>query len=507
MCAPFDLQSFGGYLVSLNRVIRGSFWLYVSGITSNFLGYVYWLLASKFVPASTVGDAAAIIGVVSLITGIFGFGLSSGATRMFGRSLGHGDKDGLSRYFTSSIAFNIAVNTAVAFMIFFLGSLFGLSQLEIPYVTVLIVLGAFSPIPSAFYNSTLRTSAIALSSILSTVLRLVVGITLLYLGAGFVGVMVAYTLTGVVQDAVLLVLLKGQIPLSISTVRSNVSISTLKETLGAGIPNWIPSLVSTAGTWLGVIGVYAVTGSAQAGTYYIAFMISQIIYALPLSLLGLMFPVLSGMEDGRKRATSRSIRLTYAVIAPLSAMVIAYPHVLLSMLGTSYLASSTALQLLLIGCFVAPISEGFNSLMYAYGKYRYVTMLGLATNVPQIALYTVLVALWGANGAAISYISGMFIVLVAVLFMARKIGYSVSWGSSAAFAIIPASVAALMIFTGLNWVLGIVAILAVSAFAYARLGLITRSDVAEISSAFLSRKQLESLYPYTKYILHTLYGE
>ncbi|MCQ5363271.1 MAG: hypothetical protein NO482_07720, partial [Candidatus Methanomethylicia archaeon] len=63
--------------MSLSRVIRGSLWLYISSIASNFLGYIYWLLAARFVDASTVGTGAAVVGVSSLITGLLSLGLSS----------------------------------------------------------------------------------------------------------------------------------------------------------------------------------------------------------------------------------------------------------------------------------------------------------------------------------------------------------------------------------------------------------------------------------------------
>ena len=89
--------------MSLNRVLRGSLWLHISGIASSFLGYLYWLLASSFVPPSTIGDAAFVIGIVSLMTSIFIFGATSGATRMFGKAAGHGDKRSLNSYFASSL--------------------------------------------------------------------------------------------------------------------------------------------------------------------------------------------------------------------------------------------------------------------------------------------------------------------------------------------------------------------------------------------------------------------
>ncbi|MBC7113664.1 MAG: hypothetical protein H5T34_06620 [Candidatus Methanomethyliales bacterium] len=47
----------------------------------------------------------------------------------------------------------------------------------------------------------------------------------------------------------------------------------------------------------------------------------------------------------------------------------------------------------------------------------------------------------------------------------------------------------------------------VSIFAYARLGLITREDLREISEAVLSKSQLRAVYPYTRYIMSILYKE
>ncbi len=486
--------------MSLNRVIRGSFWLYISGIVSSFVGYLFWLLASQFVHPSIVGDAAAIIALASLITSISSLGISSGATRMFGQAYGSNDRKGLSAVFASAFITSLAVSGSAALFISVIGTLIGLTQFTIPFITALFLLGSIPPVANALYNATLKTHIIALSTILATLARLALGLLLLYAETGFMGVMLAFIIAGMVQDVILLLASRR----TVSATKPSLHLA--KESIRQGLPSWVPSLVLTAGTQLGVIGVYGLAGATQAGTYYIAFQISQIVYTLPLSLLGLMFPILSGMRDGRKRSTSRSIRLTSVIIAPLAAVVIAFPYVPLSLLGASYVEASFTLQLLMIGCLVAPISYGFNSLIYAYGHYRYVTLLGFSTNVPRIALYPILVALYGNNGAALAYISGLFVALFAVYFMARRIGYAIDWNSSLLFAVIPSSVALAMIFLNINWIIGTLVILAISMFAYARLNLLSKSDLAEVSSAFLSRKQLDQLYPYAKYILEVLYS-
>jgi len=487
--------------MSLNRVIRGSIWLYVSSIVFTFFGFIYWLMASRFVPSSVVGAAGSVIGIATIISSIFSLGISYGATRMFGRAWGDNDHQSLSKYFASITALCVAINVAVAIVILLMGTAFGFTQSEIPYIAVLIVLNALPLIPSALFNSTLKTEVIAMSLIISSLLRLVIGVALLYMGTGFLGVIMANVVSGVAQTVIYFAMIHGTVSLF------RPAFQPAKESLKTGIPYWIPSVVSASGSWLGVISVNSISGAAQAGTYLMAFNISNIIYGIPLYLLGLMFPVLSGMKDNRKRATSNAVRLTSAVIAPLAAVLIAYPYVPLSLLGASYLSASGALQILMIGCFAYPISAGFNSLIYAYGKYRYVTILGLATTLPQFLLYFLLVGIWGNNGAALSYIIGLFVALVVVLLLSRRVGYSVGWGASLIFAAIPSALAVMLIFVHLFWVIGTVIIIAVSFFAYAKLGVVTRSDLTEVSTAFLSRKRLDSIYPYARYILNVLYGE
>ncbi|XRH76131.1 MAG: oligosaccharide flippase family protein [Candidatus Methanosuratincola verstraetei] len=487
--------------MSLNKVIRSSLWLYVSGLVGNFLGFVYWLVATRFVGAAVIGDAAAVVGIVSVVSSVFGLGISSGLTRMVGRALGHGERDKVSVHLFSSLSLSILLSAVAAVLVYLLGGFFSIPDFEVPYVTVLILLSSSLPVLQAYYNASLRTSVIALSAMGASILRLAIGILLLYLGWSFAGVMAAYIVSSAVQNLGMYLALRGEVRLSAPSSKSAA------EAVRTGLPSWIPSLVATAGSWFGVLGVYGISGNLEAGTYYVAFVIASIVFSLPLSLLGLMFPVLSGMEDGRKRATYRAILLTSAIVAPLAAAVIAYPSVPLSLLGPEYVGSSTALQILLLAAFVSPIPSGFSSLIYAYGRYRDVTILGFAYNLPRLILYPLMVFAWGENGAALSYVLGFFVATAAVYFMAKPIGYSVGWRSSLLVSLIPIAAAVPAWLLQFPWYIGGPLVLAISAICYARLGIVKKSDLAEISSAFVSKRRMEQFQPYIRYLLEVLYGE
>lgn len=488
--------------MSLNRVIRSSLWLYISGIVGNFLGFVYWLVATRFVGAAVIGDGAAVVGIVSVVGSIFGLGISSGMTRMVGRALGRGETDSVSVHLFSSLALSVALSLVAAVLVYALGGLFSIPDFQIPYVAALIPLYSSLPVLTAYYNARLRTGVIAASSMVASVLRLGIGALFLYLGWSFVGVMAAYFVSYAAQNVGMILALRRDV-----VAPRPPSARSAAEAVRTGFPSWLPSLVATAGSWFGVLGVYGVSGNLEAGTYYVAFVIASIVFALPLSLLGLMFPVLSGMEDGRKRATNRAVLLTSAVVAPLAAAVIAYPSVPLSLLGPEYVGSSAALQILLLAAFVSPIPSGFNSLIYAYGRYRDVTLLGFAYNLPRLLMYPFLVSAWGENGAAASYVLGFFVATVVVYFMAKPIGYSVGWRDSILVSSIPIAAAALVWLAQIPWYVGGPVVLGASAISYARLGIVKKSDLADVSSAFISKGRIEQFQPYIRYVLEVLYGK
>ena len=169
--------------------------------------------------------------------------------------------------------------------------------------------------------------------------------------------------------------------------------------------------------------------------------------------------------------------------------------------------ASFTLQLLLLGVFAVPITSGFYSLVYAYGKYRYVTLVGLALNLPRVLLYVPLLSLWGENGAAVAYSSGFLFALLAVLVLSKRISYSVGWKSSLLFTSLPLLIAAVVVFANIYWVLGTVIILFVSVLAFTRLRIVTREDLKELVNAILSKRQIDAFYPYSRYLLQVLYGE
>ena len=69
----------------------------------------------------------------------------------------------------------------------------------------------------------------------------------------------------------------------------------------AGVASWLPAMIAVLGQQLGVLTLFGVKGASETGLYYVSFAIVGVVTGIGGSVLGLMMPVLSGMEDGRKR--------------------------------------------------------------------------------------------------------------------------------------------------------------------------------------------------------------
>jgi O-antigen/teichoic acid export membrane protein len=495
--------------MSVRDVARGGMWLYIGGLLSNFLSYVYWLIAANIISPSVIGSAAAIISLAGLLVSIFSFGLASGLPRFIGLSRGRSNYQQLSTYFFTALTFTLLTTLLASLMVvlFYLTrfNVFNLSSFDLAFVIIFTCLTSWPSVYGSLFTSFLKTEVTLVSNVIAAVLRLLVGIPLLYLGFDFLGVLLGYMISMVASNVYLVYC--GKQLLRNFGVKVKVAPSYLGHLLRAGLAPWIPSILGTLVQSLGILSIYSIVGGTETGLYYVAFAIFGIVQSLPSSVMSLMFPVLSGMDDGRKRAASRAIRLSLAITAPVALVLVLYPGIPLSLLGSKYIQASNILRILTLAVVISPISSGYINYVYAKGKYSHVTMLGLVETVGKLILYALLVSSWGATGIAVAYTLGSFITLIAILPSGQRIGFKLDWSKCAMIIAIPAVLTTIFFTLNIHWLIGISALLLISLTAYTRFGILTKNDLAEISHAFLSKSLISRLHSYTRPIIRLIYGK
>ena len=495
--------------MALVRVLRGSIWLSLSSILTNFLGFIYWLLISPLVSPAIVGKAAIVLAIESLILSTLSLGVPIGIMKFLGREGGRQDPIMLGRYLYSSLIFILGLNLASGALFLVLGfaRIIPLDIESILFISILIFVGMNGwPLTLvAFFNSILRTENVAVTQFVAGLSRILIGVPLVYLGLDFLRIMLGYVVAAAGNSSILLLLARREIQKL--GAKFSMSGHAIKETIEAGLATWIPSMLTLAGQWLGVLGLSGFIGSYETGIYFVGYAVTTGLLAFPMNVVILMFPVLSGMEDGRKRAMDKAVTISSAIMYPLAFILIAYPAFIPSFLGEAYLSASTPIIILASGFLLAPLVNGYTYYAYALGRYQEVILIGLAGNIPRIVLYTLLIGKLAETGAAISFSIGFLSSLLAVIPLAKKTGYNLNIKEAAKSLSIPLTLSIPTLALKLHPLLGITLILAASYIAYMRLKIIYKKDLADLAAALLSRKALANLPPYLRPILKILYGE
>lgn len=465
-------------------------------------------MAAAFVLPQAIGSVAAIIAVQNLVVTFLSLGVPVGLRRFIGASRGKKDDRELVSCLVTSFKLLLVLNvpfTILMIVVAFFGcSISSLTSGELYVIVLLILLNFWPVVLVSVFNSILRTGVTARAEVISAIVKLIIGSLLMYYGFNSVGLVWGFIAASFTVDSILvyhtLRLLKK---LGVNRERQR---NQVKDLVKSGLPSWIPYTLTVLGQSIGVLGIYGVIGGFETGLYYVAFVVASVIYTLPASIGVLMLPVLSGMEHEREEMASRAIRLSLAVTAPLALVFALYPFLPFALLGSTYAPASPILVILMLGALLYPIAVGYESYIYAIGKYVHVTVLGLTVNLSRLLLYTSLIPNLGGVGAAISYSAGLLFGLVPIVVSARLLRYKLGWVRCGGTILIPTLLAVVFLILPIPWILGIPSLTVLSLIVYTRLGIITRMDLREIFQAFMSEKSIKRLSRYATPFLRVVFG-
>jgi O-antigen/teichoic acid export membrane protein len=491
--------------VSVKKAARGVLYLYLSSVITMVFGYLYWAIVSKMVTPDAVGLASTTVSIATLVSILTIFGVPVGVQRFLGKSFGNHDANAFRSYFMAGMTFLVLSGGVTALILVslsgFVSSFIGIPLSFIVIAAIMVFTGGLATLFRVAYTASIRTDIPLYSSVIASAARLALGVVFISVGLEALGVAVGYLISGLVLLTFLAIL--GTKLLGLRVLR--LTFFHTKEIVQAGFVNWMPTVIATMGTQLSVIAVYGFHGSFEAGLYYISFAMASVISSVSASVMGLSFPILSGMTDGRKRACWRAIRMALVFTVPLAASLAAYPEVALGFFSSDYVVASNMLLVLLFATVPQGLIDGVNFLAYAYGKYRLVLVMGLAISVPRTVMYMLLTPSMGGLGAAFALLSGTVIGLVTAFGVTNRIGLKFQW-KDLIVAFIPLAMTAVCKIP-IPWFLGVTIVLTGSALTYTRLRLVTRRDLKESAEAFLPQSLLSIGLRRFGWILRMLFGK
>jgi O-antigen/teichoic acid export membrane protein len=424
-----------------------------------------------------------------MFSSIASLGIPSAVQRFLGKSFAEQNTKELRSYVIVSFLVVSLGILGVSSIIFLtqhaLAALVQLDSLLVLFSIVMVCSSTLVVLLRSVLISILKTKTLLIVMILSSVLKFLIAVSLIYSGTGAIGLMIGFTsqhvISSVALGLVILVTTKF-VPISISEIREKTG-----RLFSAGLANWIPLFVSTISSQLGTVVVFGLQGAGQAGTYFIAFSVLSAVTGVMYSLFSVTYPVLSGMNDGRKRLTLKIIKLSLVLSLPLGSSLIFYSDQVMVLLGNEYASAALPLSTLLLSLVPVAIATGVGNLVYAYGSYRQVLGIGLATNLPRAILYFPLVDMAGGSGAAVAFTIGSVIGLVVSMIVSRRIGLRLQGKMYAAMFALPIASGFGLSYLDVPYFVGVPLTVLVSYLGLFKMRIMNEADIRELEDVLPRR--------------------
>lgn len=427
-----------------------------------------------------------MISFATIFGSIAAIGIPGGVQRFLGKGFSRNDLQSVRHYIKNSLMWiSIGVGASAVAILAVHSRIGAISQIDFPLIVVAVVYVAFTSFSTFLRSvviSSLKTAVLPAVMIGSTAVKLGLAIALVGIGLGPLGVTLGFTSFAVISTAILALSILPMISGKAGMHEEATLRLSSKELLSSSVAGWIPSVVSTVGAHLGPIAVFGASGAADAGVYFMAFAIILSVSAIPQVLFSIAVPILSRMDDGRKRFMWQATKMSLLLALPLSSALMFYSQDIMGLFGVQYESGSMSLRILLASMTPIALITAVSSLAYVYGKYRQMLGIGMAFSIPRALLYPILLSVFGSIGAAVSYTIGSMVGLIVSLIIAKKIGMLMSWKDIAAITALPSLVGYAVSLTGINFILGILASMLASYASLAIVRSLTQDDIRYIIS-------------------------
>lgn len=467
---------------------KGAVYLYIETMATMFSGYIIWLMLTKITTTEVIGTSSAVLSMSGIFTTVVILGVPNGVQRFLAKSFADQRMEDVKIFIVTSLLL-VSVAVLVCTIGMFLSSewITKTFRIDASLIIISIIFVATSAVATLLRSmviATLKTKILPIVSIASTIVKLVGTISLIYFDMRALGVTIGFTLYPLVSSIILAIsifLMIGKESIKSKMYKREVSLRSACEViLTASMASWVPGLIATVGTQLGLIIVLGWHGAGQAGVYAICFSIVTGLSSGISVLSSIAFPALSAMIDGRKRFAWRIMKMSLTISLPFSSSLVFYSAQVMSMFGPDYIEGSSILGILLLSMLPTSVAGTINTLAYSYGNYKQVLAIGLASTIPRILFYFILVPIYGGVGAALSYSAGSIVVFIISLIIAKKIGMKLFWKDLTFLFIIPIGISFMLSQIGVNYIVGIIVTIFLSYVLFLKMLILDRTDVQDV---------------------------
>ena len=322
-----------------DSLLRNSFYLTLNTGTQGAVGFLFWVLNSRLYSASQIGMATTLISGATLISlfSLFGFNTT------------------FIRFLPDSKQRNLEIDTGIVVVLvvgLVLASLYGvvvpllvpslgLIHKSIGYTVGFIVLTAFWSVnlvtDSVFIAFRKAQYNVLCDGLIQGALKL--SLTAIMVGLGAYGIFMASGLAAAMAVVASIFFMMQAIDYK---PKLSISLSVLRRTWHYSAANYAANLLTLSPLLVIPLIVLDVRGPRDAGFYYIAYQLANLLFSIGWAISLSVFAEGSHKGSNLPSLVRRGAKLIALVCVPASILVAVTGHWLLLLFGQAYSANGTS---------------------------------------------------------------------------------------------------------------------------------------------------------------------
>lgn len=410
-------------------IAKGALVILLGTIISKIFTYLYRILLARGLGPEVYGIFSICFAVVSILAALAMFGTPSALERYI--PLFKKDKSkirGLVLFvFKYTVVFGIVL--AVLLILFsdkisiFLGnsainSVMIVFALSIP---VLAALQIFSSITKAFKNVVYYTLT---NNIIYPLFNLLFAFILISLGYGLTSIAWAFLTANTIAVLFLMFVLKNKLYV---TKEKAKTFTMRREIFFYSFPLLFASLFFFIISWTDTVMLAYFLPETIVGLYNVAIPTAQLMYTVPIFILPLFLPIISGLfsKNNTEEISKLFKTVTYWIMAlnlPLLLLLILFAEPILKLLfGTVYMSAAVPMMILSIGFFVYTLFLPAVRILELFKRTKFIfiiTSVGAGIN---IVLNLLLIPKYGMLGAAVASAIALITISISAIIKIKMI--------------------------------------------------------------------------------------
>lgn len=316
-----------------DSLFQNSIYLMLTTAITALLGFVFWVICSKFYTPDQIGIATSLISAMSLISYMSLLGFNNTFIRILPTStnrsvvINTGLLLSLIASVFVSILYIVSIDTIAPKLRPELNSVFhdiGFVFLVTLATTNLLTDSIFIAFRGAKYN-------LLINGFIQGIIKLILPVLLVYIGSyGIFLASGAAASIAMVASITFLVLKFEYKP------RIFISIQTIKNLFNYSFVNYIANIFNIAPTLILPLIVLNHLGAANAGYYYLAFTIANLLYAVVYAVSSSLFAEGSYAEESLKDLVTKATKIVAIIIVPSTIILVFFGPTILGVFGKSY---------------------------------------------------------------------------------------------------------------------------------------------------------------------------